>query len=82
MVSRFCIVFQMLVSKRCMELRVVVCLNSGKLNSGRADEVNFSILLWKHNNTAYFAVNNNLLFERGCACCLRIFMMFCAWILV
>ena len=50
----------------------------GKLSSGRADEVNFSILLCKHNNTAYFAVNNNnLLFERGCACCLRFVMMFC-----
>ena len=55
----------------------------GTLNRGRADEVNFSILLWKHNNTAYFAVNNNnLLFERGCACCLTFHDVLCAWILV
>ena len=83
MVSRFCIAFQMLVNgKSCMELRVVACLNCGKLNSGRADKVNFSILLWKHNNTANFAVNNKLLFERGFACCLRVFHDVCAWILV
>ena len=67
---------------RCMELRVVVCLKVASLVVKELMKSTFNFVL-KHNNTANFAVNN-LLFERGFACGLRICMMLgrCAFFLV